>query len=91
MSDALILGIDGGGSKVIASLADSSGAILHTVLGGGVNPMDNPDWRNELQACIEPFLGERQLKAVAAALPAYGEVTHLSRLQEMAIEQAFPH
>lgn len=90
MSDDLILGIDGGGSKILVALADRSGAILRTALGGGVNPMDNPDWLAELETYIAPFRQERNLASVAAALPAYGEVAHLSRLQEVAIAKAFP-
>lgn len=90
MSDDLILGIDGGGSKILVALAGSSGTILRTALGGGVNPMDNPDWLAELETHIAPFRRERNLVSVAAALPAYGEVAHLSRLQEAAIKKAFP-
>lgn len=91
MSDDLILGIDGGGTKVMVALADRSGRILRTGLGGGVNAMDNPAWRTELEARIEPFRGERRLTAVAAALPVYGEVAHLSQQLEETIAQAFPN
>ena len=90
MSDELILGIDGGGSKVLVTLADKDGRILRTALGGGVNPMDNPDWRQELERHIEPFRSEPGLAAVGAALPAYGEVAHLSSLQKRCIDEAFP-
>ena len=90
MSDELILGIDGGGSKVLVTLADKDGRILRTALGGGVNPMDNPDWRQELERRIEPFRNEPGLAAVGAALPAYGEVAHLSSLQKRCIDEAFP-
>nr|WP_104668233.1 BadF/BadG/BcrA/BcrD ATPase family protein [Ensifer adhaerens] len=90
MSDELILGIDGGGSKVLVALANKSGGILRTALGGGVNPMDNAEWLTELERNIAPFRHERNLASVAAALPAYGEVSHLSRLQEAAIVKAFP-
>jgi N-acetylglucosamine kinase-like BadF-type ATPase len=90
VSDALILGIDGGGSKVLVALADRKGRILRMSRGGGVNPMDNPNWRQELDLHLHPFLKERQLAAVAAALPAYGEVARLSELQREAIGKAFP-
>ena len=90
MSGELILGIDGGGSKVLVALADRSGRILRTSAGGGVNPMDNPNWRQELERHLEPFRKEAGLSAVAAALPAYGEVSHFSDLQRDAIDQAFP-
>ncbi|MFQ6242571.1 N-acetylglucosamine kinase [Sinorhizobium meliloti] len=91
MNDELILGIDGGGSKILVALADRSAAIRRTTLGGGVNPMDNAGWLVELETHIAPFRHERNLASVAAALPAYGEVAHLSRLQEAAIEKVFPN
>ncbi|WP_420963465.1 N-acetylglucosamine kinase [Brucella sp. IR073] len=90
MNNDLILGIDGGGTKVIVTLADRSGRILRTARGGGVNPMDNPNWRRELESQLAPFIGVPQLKAVAAALPAYGEVAELSERQRAAIGEAFP-
>ncbi|MBD8555003.1 N-acetylglucosamine kinase [Rhizobium sp. CFBP 8762] len=90
MGNDLILGIDGGGSKVLVALADRSGRILRTSRGGGVNPMDNPNWRQELERHILPFQQLGGLVAVGAALPAFGEVTHLSALQTEAIESAFP-
>jgi len=85
-----ILGIDGGGSKVLVALADRSGRILRVARGGGINPMDNPNWRRELDAQLGHFAGEPRLKAVAAALPAYGEVAHISEKQRQAILKAFP-
>lgn len=90
MSDSLVLGIDGGGSKVLVALADRSGRILRTSRGGGVNPMDNPGWLQELEKHLHPFRGEARLACVAAALPAYGEVDRLSVLQREAIGRLFP-
>lgn len=90
MSDALVLGIDGGGSTIRVALANRSGEILRMSLGEGVNPMDNPNWRAELDRHLAPFRHEPKLASVAAALPAYGEVAHLSRLQEAAIADMFP-
>lgn len=91
MSDDLILGIDGGGSKVLAALADRAGNVLRMSRSGGVNPMDNPNWRRELDLSLRPFLEEQRLAAVAAALPAYGEVVRLSEQQREAIASAFPN
>jgi glucosamine kinase len=90
MSGKMILGIDGGGSKVLVTLADEEGQILRTALGSGINPMDNPGWRQELERHIAPFCNEPGLAAVGAALPAYGEVAHLSALQKQCIEDSFP-
>ncbi|EJC83271.1 putative N-acetylglucosamine kinase [Rhizobium leguminosarum bv. trifolii WSM2297] len=91
MSSELILGIDGGGSKVLVALADRNGRILQTSRGGGVNPMDNPNWLQELEQHLAPFRDEARLAAVAAALPAYGEVARLSELQGEAIKRTFPN
>lgn len=90
MSGKLVLGIDGGGSKLLVALADQSGQVIQTARGGGVNPMDNPDWRSELQKHIEPFRNEGRLAGVAAALPAYGEVAQISRLLEEFVDMSFP-
>ncbi|MBX5162231.1 MULTISPECIES: BadF/BadG/BcrA/BcrD ATPase family protein [unclassified Rhizobium] len=91
MSDELILGIDGGGSKVFVALADRSGRILRSARGRGVNPMDNPNWLEELEQHLLPFHNEPKLMAVAAGLPAYGEVARLSALQRDAIQRGFPN
>jgi len=84
----LILGIDGGGSKILVALADRSGRLLRLSRGGGVNPMDNPGWRQELDAQLAPFVGDPRIGAVAAALPAYSEVKRLSEMQRDAISCA---
>jgi glucosamine kinase len=90
VTDGLLLGIDGGGSKVLVALADRTGRIVRTVRGGGVNPMDNRNWREELLTQLRSFTGEPGLAAVGAALPAHGEVEYLSESQREAIARAFP-
>ena len=87
--DGLILGIDGGGSKVFVALADRTGAITQATRGGGVNPMDNRNWQQELRANLRCFSDQPYLAGVAAALPAYGEVERLSQSQREAIGSVF--
>ena len=87
--DGLILGIDGGGSKTDALLLDSAARIVRSTRAGGVNPLDNPAWRSELDAALGPMAGAPELLAIAAALPAYGEVEETSRDQSAAIASAF--
>lgn len=90
MNGDLILGVDGGGTKVLVALADRTGTVLRMSRSGGVNPMDNPNWRRELDISLHPFAAEPRLAAVAAALPAYGEVANLSKQQADAIVTRFP-
>ena len=59
MSDDLILGIDGGGSKALIALADKSGRVIDVSRGEGINPIDNRAWRRGLEAQLQPFAGGR--------------------------------
>ena len=86
----LVLGIDGGGSKTLAALADAEGQVLRMVRGAGVNPVDNPRWRQELETTVAALGAELgEVAAVTAALPAYGEVAALSRAQQSAVADLF--
>lgn len=89
MSDDLILGIDGGGSKALIMLADRSGQIIEVGRGEGINPVDNRAWRSGFEARLRSFAGRAGLAGVAAALPAYGEVDAISADQRNAVAAAF--
>jgi N-acetylglucosamine kinase-like BadF-type ATPase len=54
--------------------------------GAGINPMDNPGWRRELEAVVGAVGADRAAIAAAAlGLPAYGEVAAVARTQEAAV------
>jgi N-acetylglucosamine kinase-like BadF-type ATPase len=90
MSEQFVLGIDGGGSKTLAAVADAEGRLAGIARGTGVNPVDNPHWRGELDAAVARLAFDPMtVAAVTAALPAYGEVAALSRAQESAIAELF--
>jgi N-acetylglucosamine kinase-like BadF-type ATPase len=77
-----IFGLDGGGSKTLAALADADGAIIGLARGAGINPMDNPDWRRQLEAVIAAVGADQAaIAAAAVGLPAYGEVAAVARTQ----------
>jgi len=86
----LVLGIDGGGSKTLIALADESGRIVDRGRAGGINPLDNTAWRTLLEAELERFGRIRNIAAVVAALPAYGEVEAISAAQRETIASVFP-
>jgi glucosamine kinase len=83
---AAILAIDGGGSKTILATANRDGELGVWLHGLGVNPVDNPGWRDNLAALFEAA-GDRKSSAGFAvlALPAFGEVQSVSTLQEQAV------
>jgi glucosamine kinase len=69
-----ILGLDGGGTKTILALANRNGEVLGPFVGAGVNPFDQPNWKQEL----ETLLGKCPVKSNELAfssfgLPGYGE------------------
>jgi len=89
MSHDVILGIDGGGSKAVVALADRTGEVIRLARGKGINPLDNPSWRETLERQLRPFANAPALAGVAAAVPAYGEVEEVSTSQREAIAAAF--
>jgi glucosamine kinase len=88
MSEDVVLGIDGGGSKTLVALVDRSGRVIRTARSGGSNPVDNPAWRRELEAALAPFAMTSNVVAATAALPAYGEVAAISAAQDEAVAWA---
>jgi glucosamine kinase len=89
MNDGRILGIDGGGSKTLIALTDGAGRIVRIRRGEGVNPFDNRNWRQALEAQLAAFVDEADLVAIGAALPAHGEVDDISAAQREAVAAAF--
>jgi glucosamine kinase len=81
----VVLGIDGGGSKTLVMLADRSGHIARTARTGGINPLDNPSWRRDLEGKLRPLAATPGIVAAAAALPAHGEVEAISEAQREAV------
>lgn len=85
----VVLGVDGGGSKTLVAIADTSGRIVRLTRSQGVNPLDNKHWRRVLESQLRPFAGQGDLAAVAAGLPAYGEVEAISSGQRDAVATVF--
>ncbi|MDR6293201.1 MULTISPECIES: N-acetylglucosamine kinase [Inquilinus] len=82
---AVVIGIDGGGSKTLLAAADEDGTATACLRESGCNPFDEPGWRDILAT-----LGARSAAlradaaAVALGMPGYGEVVEVSRQQEEA-------
>ena len=89
MIEGLVLGVDGGGSKTLVALADTSGQVIQLTRGAASNPLDQRGWQRTLTQQLEPFGGDRRIAAVAAGLPAYGEVEAISAEQRAAVGAVF--
>jgi N-acetylglucosamine kinase-like BadF-type ATPase len=88
-TEAIVVGIDGGGSKTLVASADRSGRAIRLQRGRGTSPLESPSWREALAEQVGPLASASGLAGVAAALPAYGEVETASTAQQQAIGDLF--
>jgi N-acetylglucosamine kinase-like BadF-type ATPase len=89
MSEGVLVGIDGGGSKTLVAVAGSNGQLLTLTRGKATSPLESATWSEKLAEQTRPFASRPDLLAVAAALPAYGEVEAVSAAQERVIGELF--
>ncbi len=76
------MGLDGGGTKTAFALADRAGRTLGPFLGAGINPFDQPRWREEFERLIAfcPVPRDR-IAFCAFGMPGYGESREVSAQQ----------
>ncbi len=89
MSEGVLCGIDGGGSKTLVALATLHGEIVSITRGEATSPLERANWGTALAAQVASVAARPNLLAVAAALPAYGEVAEVSAAQEATIARLF--
>jgi N-acetylglucosamine kinase-like BadF-type ATPase len=85
----MLVGIDGGGSKTLVAMADLTGQVTTLTRGKATSPLESATWSQKLADQTRAFAGRTDLVAVAAALPAYGEVEAVSAAQERVIAELF--
>ena len=86
----VVLGVDGGGTKTLAAVADRDGAVVAFAQGLDTNPLDQPRWRDHLAAVVRGALvgvDPATLAAAAFGLPVHGEVAALSAEQQGLAQQ----
>lgn len=89
MTDDLVLGLDGGGSKTELAVADRRGRVVALERSAGLDPLAEPAWEGRLAALlgrVAPVLP--RVRRAALALPAYGEAETVSRAQAEAAGRA---
>ena len=89
MSEGLLCGIDGGGSKTLVAMADTTGQVRALTRGKPTSPLESATWSTKLAEQTRALAENPDLLAVAAALPAYGEVEAVSAAQEQVIAELF--
>jgi glucosamine kinase len=89
MSEGVLCGIDGGGSKTLVAIADASGNVVSLTRGKATSPLESTTWADKLREQARAFALRPDLLAVGAALPAYGEVEAVSEAQEQVVAELF--
>jgi N-acetylglucosamine kinase-like BadF-type ATPase len=89
MSEGVLVGIDGGGSKTLVAMADATGQVIELARGRATSPLERDNWGEALAEQVRDVAARADLIAVGAALPAYGEVEAVSAAQERVIGELF--
>lgn len=76
----LILGLDAGGTKTHAALADDSGRILRVACGAGLDPTVGNGWQHELVQILAT-LAPGKISAAVLGMPFHGEIAAISANQ----------
>ncbi len=85
MTRDLVLALDGGGTKTLVGLADTTGKVRILPPVGGVNAFDNTQWRDHLDAALSAAPIEKdRIAGAVIGMPGYGE----SRKYDEAYRQA---
>ncbi|KQS82342.1 MULTISPECIES: N-acetylglucosamine kinase [unclassified Rhizobium] len=90
---SVVLGLDSGGTKTLAAIADQDGQVLRQWTGPGFDPMAGDQWVDHLRT-VADVLGEGQsIAAVVLGLPLHGEVDAISERQRAVAASVFdcPH
>ena len=84
-----ILGLDGGGTKTLLALANKNGDVLGPFVGTGINPFDQPNWKNELETLLAHCPVKRETIVFSSfGLPGYGESAVINA-QQLEVVQNF--
>ena len=73
-----VLGLDSGGTKTVAAVADRSGAMLALAYGAGLDPTASDGWEQRLADLVTPF---DSTDAAVLGLPFHGEMPEVSARQ----------
>jgi glucosamine kinase len=87
---SFVLGLDSGGSKTLAAVADERGTILRRWQGPGFDPQRVPDWEALLAEAVASLCEDSTPAAAVLGLPMHGEIEALSQQQRTAADALFP-
>ena len=81
---SVVFGLDGGGTKTLAALADRQGRVLRCDAGPGLDPTAGPDWQQGLADLVGDY---GAIAAGVLGLPYHGEVPWITAEQQRVAAQ----
>jgi glucosamine kinase len=81
-----VLGLDGGGTRTLAALAQRTGDLCEVWRTSGINPFDRPDYGEILEDLLS-HVPRREVAYAVLGLPGYGEVEEVSRTLEALVRR----
>ncbi|MEX6507560.1 N-acetylglucosamine kinase [Jiella sp. M17.18] len=87
---SLVLGVDSGGTKTLAALADESGKVVWLGRSPSLDPSGEAPWPSILQALLAGIPKLAEVAAAAFGLPFNGEVAAYTAEQERVVGQMMP-
>lgn len=88
-----LLGMDAGGSKTVAAIADQTGCVLRRWAGPGFDPIARDQWVKDLAESVAALCGDEAPVAAVIGLPFFGEVPAITEMQQQAAKAVInaPH
>ncbi|KFE33852.1 N-acetylglucosamine kinase [Thioclava atlantica] len=87
----LLFGLDSGGTKTVAALADGRGEVVRLVYGPGLDPFSMPGWRDSLARIVHSLTAglEEPVSCAVLGLPFHTEIRSVSHAQNEAVSSLF--
>lgn len=88
---ALFFGLDSGGTKTLAAIADERGNVLRVSTADSLDPLAVRDWESRLARMVTELTQalDAPISAAVLGLPFHDEITEVSRAQSAAAADLF--
>ena len=87
---SLVLGLDSGGTKTLAALADESGQVVSLLGRGSLDPSAGDGWKSALAGLLEDMPELPSVRSAVFGLPFHGEIDAVSVEQIRVVRELMP-
>ncbi|MCB8836355.1 N-acetylglucosamine kinase [Aurantimonas sp. VKM B-3413] len=87
---SLILGLDSGGTKTLAALADESGRVVSLIGRASLDPSAGDGWKSALAGLLKDLPELPSVRSAVFGLPFHGEIEAVSAEQIRVVRELMP-